>query len=118
MTQTGAETMTDDFPNLRKYMRDRREKEQTVIDHKAEAEEILVHSATLNDPNTLALAHATMYLAEQQRIANLIALAEHAYPRWGNHAGEAGGMGVLFSNPETESGNIRIREDFRKGLGL
>lgn len=51
------------------------------IDHKAEAERVLAMAG--NDPDaqmamTIAAAaqvHATLYLAEQQRIANLIALS-------------------------------------------
>ena len=65
-----------------------------------------------------AQVHATLALVEQQRIANLIALAQQSYERWGNHAGEAGGMGTLFSYGETPQSSMRIREDIRVGLGL
>lgn len=65
-----------------------------------------------------AQVHATLALVEQQRIANLIALADHAHARWVNYAGEAGGMGTLFSYPEAENGNMRIRDDIREALGL
>lgn len=67
---------------------------------------------------TEAHVHATLYVAEQQRIANLIALADHSYTRWSNYAGEAGGMGTLFSNADTPDGNIKIRDDIRESLGL
>jgi hypothetical protein len=65
-----------------------------------------------------AQVHATLALVEQQRIANLIALADHASELFGNYAGEAGGMGTLFSHPEDEGGNMRLRDDVRKALGL
>jgi hypothetical protein len=65
-----------------------------------------------------AQVHATLALVEQQRLANLIALADHANARWGNYAGEAGGMGTLFSYGETETDNMRIRDDIREALGL
>jgi hypothetical protein len=75
--------MTDDFPNLRKYMRELnelREKEQP--NHKDEARRYAVlYSELFPDfeyPDYAALMqmHATLYLAEQQRIANLIAYAQ------------------------------------------
>lgn len=65
-----------------------------------------------------AQAEATLALVEQQRIANLIALADHSLDRFGNYAGPAGGMGTLFSYPQEENGNIQLREDIRKALGL
>lgn len=47
------------------------------IDHKAEAEAILFADRQYRDERTLmeAQVSATLYLAEQQRIANLIAVA-------------------------------------------
>jgi hypothetical protein len=65
-----------------------------------------------------AQVHATLALVEQQRIANLIALADHAHGRFGNNAGEAGGVGVLFSYGETPDSNMRVRQEIREGLGL
>lgn len=66
----------------------------------------------------IAQVHATLALVEQQRIANLIALADHAFERWVNYAGEAGGIGTLFSNPESENGNMRVRDDIAESLGI
>lgn len=65
-----------------------------------------------------AQVNAIEALVEQQRIANLVALAEHAQRRYGAHAGEAGGMGTLFSYGDTPDSNIRIRANIREGLGL
>ena len=54
------------------------------IDHKTEAESMLLYSADMNPAVTgeramhalgIAQVHATLYLAEQQRIGNLIAIA-------------------------------------------
>lgn len=94
------------------------------IDHAAEARKALGHITGVDPATnqiTLALeaqVHATLALVEQQRIANLIALTDHAHQRFGNYAGEAGGMGVLFSYGETPESNIRLRADIREGLGL
>jgi hypothetical protein len=63
----------DDVPTLDKDFFVEPEPQPTV-DNKAEAEDILAHRASPNDPNGLALAHAVLHLAEQQRIANLIAV--------------------------------------------
>lgn len=55
-----------------------------MFDHKAEAEEWLNYSGNLNSEatpeqvihaNGMAQVHATLYAAEQQRIANLLAVA-------------------------------------------
>ncbi|CAN5419957.1 hypothetical protein BH09ACT9_BH09ACT9_00160 [soil metagenome] len=102
-----------------------------MTDHKAEAVELIdqcetgvydgvQNTVTMQPVEALlqAQVHATLYLAEQQRIANLIALSEHAYGRFGNYAGEAGGMGTLFSYPTEQSGNMALRTEFREGLGL
>lgn len=86
------------------------------IDHATEAKELL--EAGRDFDIRKAQVHATLALAEQQRLANLIALASHSHARWGNYAGEAGGMGVLFSYGETELANMRIRDDIREALGL
>lgn len=90
-------------------------------DHKADAEGLL--GVQWRDDFALAQlaeaqVHATLYLAEQQRIANLIALADHAHSRFGNYAGAAGGMGTLLSHPEHEGGNMRIRDDIAVALGI
>jgi hypothetical protein len=66
----------------------------------------------------IATARAIREQTEQLRIANLIALADHAHERFGNYAGWAGGMGTLFSYPEDEGGNMQLRQDIRKALGL
>lgn len=71
-------------------------------------------------PNLLAEAqvHATLALVEQQRIANLIALAGQAHARFANYAGEAGGIGTLFSYGGTETDNMRVRDDIAAALGI
>ena len=87
------------------------------IDHAAEARDMLDGKNYYGSASE-ALAHATLALVEQQRIANLIALAEHAHKRFGNFAGEAGGMGTLFAYGETEASNMQIRVGIREALGL
>lgn len=87
----------------------------------AMAKNIAVNMLTGDNPHgspAEALAWATLELAEQQRIANLIALADFAHDRFGTYAGEAGGMGVLFTYGETLDSNIRLRGDIREALGL
>lgn len=96
----------------------------TKIDYRYNAQERV--KVALRDPKTdnalvtaqIATAEAVLALVEQTRLANLIALADHAHARWGNYAGEAGGMGTLFSHGETPESNMRIRNDIREGLGL
>ncbi len=65
-----------------------------------------------------AQVHATLALVEQQRIANLIALAEFARREFGNYAGEAGGFGTLLSYGETPESNMRVRDDVAAALGI
>lgn len=65
-----------------------------------------------------AQVHATLALVEQQRIANLIALAEHTQRRYGTVAGEAGGVGTLLSYGETPDSNMRVRNDVAYALGI
>lgn len=97
-----------------------------MSDHKADSEEWLVAAERPDVPAgefstslaAIAQVHATLALVEQQRIANLIAFSDHSFERWGNYAGEAGGMGVLFSNPESENGNMRVRDDIARALGI
>lgn len=64
-----------------------------MTDHKAEAEKWLdpnvwreAKAADNEVPTLVAIAqvHATLYLAEQQRIANLIALAHHFEGEFGS----------------------------------
>jgi hypothetical protein len=93
------------------------------LDHVASAQALL--DALNGQPVELAMsfsaaaqAHATLALVEQQRIANLIALASHANERWGNYAGEAGGLGTLFSYPDAEGGNMQVRDDIARALGI
>lgn len=64
------------------------------------------------------IIHTLESLVEQQRIANLIALAEHAQRRYGNYAGDAGGLGTLFSYGETPESNMRVRDDIAYALGI
>jgi hypothetical protein len=65
--------MNDPMPAVRSIL-GMPEAEVVPIDHRAEAEEILSNRGSVNDPNGLATAHAVLYLADQQRIANLIAI--------------------------------------------
>ncbi len=84
------------------------------IDHAAEARELLDHSVESSDKDAAiamlhtnaaaAQAHATLALAEQQRIANLIALGE---VRVGKRAAWD------FDSPEPE-----LRPEIREALGL
>lgn len=58
-----------------------------------------------------ALVHATLALAEQQRIANLIALAAH----------EPGNTGAYFRSVLSVPGEhdtLSLRDEIREGLGL
>lgn len=94
------------------------------IDHFAEAESYRKASHGESGPMwalTQAVrsgVEATLALAEQQRIANIIALASRADDRWGAYAGEAGSMGTLFDNPETELDNMRLKPEIKEALGL
>lgn len=82
-----------------------------MTDHKAEAEKWLdpnvwreAKAADNEVPTLVAIGHvhATLYLAEQQRIANLIALGTEYL--WGQ-----GSEGDYF---------MRLRPEIREGLGL
>ena len=73
---------------------------------------------TVRDNALIAQAEATLALVEQQRIANIIALAEVAQDQYGNYSGEAGLIGQLFDNPTTELGNMQIKPVIKEGLGL
>lgn len=64
------------------------------------------------------LIHTIEALTEQQRIANIIALADFADRRFGNYAGDAGPMGSLFLWGETPGGNVVLRDDVAHHLGL
>lgn len=99
--------MTDPMPAVRSILGMPPE----PVDHKAEAEEIITHRASANDPHGLALVHATLYLAEQQRLANLIALGQfHLH-------GELPPFRHFVMHPTGEWG-VQPTEEIRKGLGL
>lgn len=66
----------------------------------------------------LAQVHATLALAEQQRIANLIALAELADRRFSNYAGLAGPLGTIFNHPPEPSGNMLIKPEIAAALKI
>lgn len=96
-----------------------------MVDHAADAlaelAEVQMHyDEGLNGTAraTTAQVHATLALVEQQRIANLIALADHAHARFKNYAGEAGGIGAIFSYGDTPESNMRLRHEIAKALGL
>jgi hypothetical protein len=76
----------------------------------------LADHADTNDGRGIIVALEA--LVEQQRIANLIALADHAHARFGNYAGEAGGLGTLFSYGPTPESNMRIQDDIAVALGI
>jgi hypothetical protein len=72
---------------------------------------------------TIAQAHATLALVEQQRIANrlmLAALVSDVELRVGQHGARAGLLGPegVFSNPSTPEGRCPLDDDIREGLGL
>ena len=65
-----------------------------MIDHKAEAEAIMNHYGSIvNEPHGAAQVHATLYLAEQQRVANLIAVYAIG-PVWPNALYELIGLEI------------------------
>lgn len=91
------------------------------IDHAAEAMGLLARaekqgSDALGDTLRLdAFVHSTLAVAEQQRIANLIALATlqqmpapHRYEAWF----------ALHDNPQTEYGDYTLKPSIADGLGL
>lgn len=102
----------------------------TRIDHVAEANiwiKNAIEAQASRTPNNeqlataygaMAQATATLALVEQQRIANLIALAKTAQEYYGPYAGEAGFAGTLFDNPKTELGNMRLKQNIAAALGL
>ncbi|MFF2493215.1 hypothetical protein [Agromyces sp. NPDC058064] len=75
------------------------------IDHAAEADRLLASFQTENRPAEAAQAHATLALAEQQRIANLIALSAVA---------------DLGGDPATRLDDLRVglAGEVWEGLGL
>jgi len=82
-----------------------------MSDHKAEAESLAAGTKTGYASNattmaTTALVHATLYLAEQQRIANLIAYRTVQMYRNGDTATVEQGMFVEH------------RAEINEGLGL
>lgn len=66
---------------------------------------------------TAAHVHATLALAEQQRIANLIALADLADRKYGNYAG-TGGLTAVFEYGDTLESNMRLRPEIADALGI
>lgn len=91
-----------------------------MIDHAYTARNLLILLGPPVPPLALAEAqvHATLALVEQQRIANLIALAGQAHARFANYAGEAGGIGTLYSYGDTEEDNIRVLDNIAHALGI
>ena len=89
-----------------------------MTDHKAEAEILLADAARQltgseveSSRQMQALVHATLFAGDQQRIANLIALAAHEP---GNR--EALWRGVI-SKPTGPDG-LELTAEIRAGLGL
>lgn len=92
------------------------------IDHAATAQQILDGVHTLDSLGQADLAaliaqvHATLALVEQQRIANLIALAQvkvHATDQYSRYAG------VIYEASKGVTGlEPALRADIRQGLGL
>ena len=87
------------------------------IDHASEAVNFL--RATTFDTHgdddrkvALAQVHATLALVEQQRIANLIALGEAAFP----DGSRVYTWAVVVPGEHVDS--YRLRADVREGLGL
>lgn len=66
----------------------------------------------------LAVAFATLELAEQQRIANLIALAELGDRVFGGYAGDAGLFSTIFDQPTTSHGNVSVKPEIAAALGI
>jgi hypothetical protein len=100
--------MNDPMPAIRSIL-GMPETEVEPVDHKAEAEEVLAYRGSLDA--AVALAHATLYLAEQQRIANLIALGQF-------HIGnDLPPFRHLVMEPTGEYG-VRPTPEIRKGLDL
>lgn len=79
--------------------------------HKAEAERLVDFEQAVSQEtadkaraaSSAAQVHATLYLAEQQRIANLIALGE---------------TNVIDPGDDSLYPVTKMRDDIRKGLGL
>ena len=91
----------------------------TTIDHKAEAERVLEnapHDNLSNNQDAFAWAqiHATLALAEQTRIANLIALEAATEPR--NHASYI--LHNAQDDPDASFPNYQIRPYIARVLGL
>ena len=66
----------------------------------------------------IAQAEAMLALVEQQRIANLIALAEFAHEQYGTYAPTGANLPALFLPPETDQGNMRLHPDIAAALGI
>lgn len=65
-----------------------------------------------------AQVEATLALAEQQRVANLIALARYAVEQYGNYAPTGANLRALFTPPETEHGNLSLNPEIAQALGV
>lgn len=99
--------------------------EQARKDHVAEAEVWLYHSQNgfISDEMKgvhaamLAQTEATLALAEQQRIANLIAYEALRIERT-NAGGNYYGPSVVWGNPATEHGSSPLYDDIATGLGV
>ena len=65
-----------------------------------------------------AQVHATLALVEQQRIANVIALAKFAIEQYGTYVPTGANLPALFLPPETDQGNVRLNPDIAAALGI
>lgn len=97
-----------------------------MTNHAQEALDWLEYSSNLNPDvdnkashaTQLAVAHATLELAEQQRIANLVALAELGDRVLGGYAGDAGMFATIFDKPTTQHGNVSVKPEIAAALGI
>ena len=96
------------------------------IDQAEEARRLLaLLPASMHEDEVIGKAqvHATLALAEQQRIANRIALAQvaaqatYASGYHGSSYGLVGQVGI-FDHPATEHGTSPLHADIAEGLGL
>ena len=109
----------------------RKDNPVTRIDHYASAKYLLAQANQNQDkPGVAAVGlagaqvHATLALAEQQRIANRIALAalvaetERAFHEHGNRAHLVGHEASLYRHPIHPEGRPVLHDDIREGLRL
>lgn len=66
----------------------------------------------------MAQVEATLALAEQQRIANLIALTRYAVEQYENYAPIGANLPALFTPPETVQGNMTLNPEIAQALGI